>query len=72
MNFPSEKVIENLKKQYPEGCRVRLCQMNDIQAPAIGTEGTVRFVDDIGTIHVVWDTGSCLGIALGEDSCSRI
>ena len=34
-----------------------------------GTRGTVTAVDDIGTIHVKWDTGSSLGIAYGVDAC---
>jgi hypothetical protein len=29
----------------------------------------VTCVDDIGTIHVKWDTGSSLGIAYGADAC---
>ena len=41
--------------------------MDDIQAPPIGTLGTVKHVDDIGTIHVSWDTGSGLGVVFGED-----
>ena len=27
-----------------------------------GTQGTVRLVDDMGTIHVKWDDGSSLGM----------
>lgn len=38
----------------------------------VGTQGTVKFVDDIGTIHITWDCGSSLGIVYGEDSCHRI
>ena len=37
-----------------------------------GCRGTVRFVDDIGTIHVDWDCGSGLGVAYGEDSCRKV
>lgn len=32
-----------------------------------GTLGTVRMIDDMGTVHVSWDNGSTLG-ALVEDS----
>ncbi len=32
--------------------------MDDIQAPPVGTKGTVRGVDDIGSIMVSWDNGS--------------
>ena len=46
--------------------------MEDIQAPPIGTKGTVRGVDDIGSIMVSWDNGSSLSVAYGEDSCRRV
>ena len=40
-NFPNSKTVERLRKRYPEGCRVKLIQMDDIQAPPAGTCGTV-------------------------------
>ena len=66
----SKKVLDQLKAEYPSGARVRLVSMEDpyVSIP-IGTKGTVRNVDDIGTIHVHWDTGHHLGIAYGEDEC---
>lgn len=67
-----DATIERLRKEYPAGCRVRLERMNDVQAPPIGTEGTVIGVDDIGSIMVDWDNGSSLSVAYGEDRCSRI
>ena len=65
------EAVERLKKQYPAGCRVELLQMDDIQAPPVGTKGTVIGVDDIGSIMVRWDNGSGLSVAYGEDSCRR-
>ena len=47
--FPSRDVVESLRKHYPVGCRVELVRMDDPQAPPIGTKGTVRGVDDIGS-----------------------
>lgn len=44
-NFPNSKTVERLRKRYPEGCRVKLIQMDDIQAPPAGTCGTVSYVD---------------------------
>lgn len=32
-----------------------------------GDRGTIRFVDDVGTLHVEWDSGSSLGLIDGED-----
>lgn len=70
--FPSKAIVEHLRSVYRKGTRVRLDYMNDLQAPPEGTEGTVICVDDIGSIHVSWDTGSSLAVTYGEDSCSVI
>ena len=50
------------------GQRVRLVYTSDPYSdlPA-GSEGTVQFVDDLGTVHVAWDSGSTLGLIPGED-----
>ena len=64
--------IQFLKDLYSTGTRVKLVEMNDIQAPPIGTLGTVMYVDDIGTIHIKWDNGSTLGAAYPEDRVTKI
>ena len=64
-----ERSLEKLRKKYPEGARVELISMNDVQAPPKGTLGTVFYVDDIGTIHIRWDNGPSLGVVYGEDEC---
>ena len=66
------ETVELLRREYPVGCRGELLQMEDVQAPPIGTKGTVRGVDDIGSIMVRWDNGSSLSVVYGEDSCRRI
>ena len=66
------ETVERLRWEYPVGCRVELVQMDDVQAPPIGTKGTVRGVDDIGSIMVRWDNGCGLSMAYGEDMCRRI
>jgi len=50
------------------GDRVRLVACFDpyTQIPS-GTLGTVRFVDSMGTVHVVWDDGCSLGLIPDED-----
>lgn len=64
--------IEHIKKKYPENTRVKNLSMNDDYAVPPNTEGTVLFVDDIGTIHVRWDNGSSLGLIVGEDSFIKL
>jgi hypothetical protein len=66
-------ILEHLRSVYTPGTRVVLIKMNDPYTKLTpGTKGTVTGVDDIGTIHVNWDSGSSLGVAYGEDSCRKI
>lgn len=66
-------MIEYIKKSYPAGTRIELISMEDPFAPIYpGTRGTVRVVDDMGTIHVDWDNGRRLGLIPGEDSFNII
>ncbi len=72
MRFPDRKTVETLRTQFPVGCRVVLDRMEDAQAPALGTQGTCRGVDDTGNVMVSWDTGGSLNVAYGADSCHRV
>lgn len=72
MRFPSKEIVEWVRSQYPVGTRVELVQMDDIQAPLIGTKGTVTGVDDTASIMVKWDNGSHLSVVYGEDVCRNI
>ena len=65
--------VEDIKKTYPPGTRIELISMNDAYAPVpSGTRATVSFVDDIGTIHPIWDNGRTLGVIVGEDSFRKL
>ena len=73
-HFPSKKIVEQMRKDYPIGCRVELLHMGKDPYSMLkpGDQGTVRHVDDAGTIFVSWDCGSGLGVAYGEDSVRKI
>ena len=71
MRFPSKEMVERIRKEYPVGTLVELVRMDDPQAPPVGTKGTVRGVDYIGSIMVAWDNGCGLSVAYGEDICQR-
>ena len=63
------KIAQIYKEKYPPGTRVVLLNMgNDPRPIESGTRGTVRVVDDIGTIHCDFDNGRSLGMVPGEDS----
>jgi hypothetical protein len=65
----SEEAVAFLKKRFPAGTRVELIELDDPYNKKLttGDRGTVRLVDDIGTIHVDWDCGSRLGLIYYED-----
>ena len=66
MRLPSRKIVERVRQEYPAGTRVELLRMEDIQAPPLGTKGTVLGVDDTGSLLMRWDNGSGLNVVYGE------
>ena len=71
--FPSQEVVERVRKMYPKGCRVELISMDDPYSRlSPGDRGTVNMVDDTGTVFVSWDCGSSLGIIYGVDRIRKI
>lgn len=67
MNHPSKEIVEKIRREYPTGTRVELVRMVDVQAPPVGTFGTVMGVDDTGSLLVRWDNGSGLNVVHGQD-----
>lgn len=64
---------QRYKEAYPPGTRILLLSMgNDPNPVESGTRGTVRAVDDIGTLHCDFDNGRRLGIVPGEDSFRKL
>ena len=69
----TKEQIETLRLIYPAGTRLELVRMGDDPHPvAPGTKGTVRVVDDRGTIHMDWDNGRRIGLIPGEDVFRKI
>ena len=72
MDEMNRRRVEVLRNQYPAGCVVELISMDDEFAPPKGTRGKVIHVDDIGSIHIAWETGSTLGVVPGVDTVKRL
>lgn len=68
----SKERLQALRERFKPGTRVELLRMDDVQAPPIGTKGTVIGVDDIGSIMVNWDNGSGLSVSYSEDECKVV
>ena len=64
--------LRHLREAYPAGTRVELVRMDDVQAPAIGTRGTVTGVDDTGSLLVDWDNNSGLNVIWGVDVVRKV
>lgn len=68
MVFPSREQAEKIREEYPAGTRIEFVSTTDPYSRLQqGDLGTVRYVDDAGTIHINWDCGSSLGMVPGED-----
>ncbi len=68
----TEKQLEQLKSQYPEGTKLELVAMDDPHGVPAGTIGVVDFIDDAGQIHMKWQTGSCLALIPGVDCFRKV
>ena len=65
--LPRNEVMR-IRKDFPAGCRIVLDQMGSGIFPILeGAEGTVQYVDDRGTVHVVFDGGKWIGLVPGKD-----
>lgn len=70
--FIDKMTLEHLRDTYTKGTQVRLVSMDDPQAPPKNTLGIVSHVDDAGSIHVHWETGSSLAVIYGEDIIEKV
>ncbi|MGX7197958.1 DUF4314 domain-containing protein [Enterococcus olivae] len=68
----TKKQLDLLKEHYPVGTRIELLQMDDVQAPPIGTQGTILGIDDTGSIIVHWDSGSSLNLLFNIDRFQKV
>lgn len=67
--FEQDYILEAMDYSL-EGKKVKL--MSDLEdpstkAPKAGDEGTIKFVDNMGNIHVRWDNGGVLSLIPEED-----
>ena len=72
MTREEQRKVATTRLNYPPGTRLELISMDDPQAIPPGSRGTVDHVDDMGTIHMRWDSGRSLGLIPGEDSFRKL
>ena len=66
--YIDHNLVKRMKDTYTPGTRIQLDYMGDDPLPIPpGTKGTVRIVDDMGTVHCDFDNGRHLGLVPGED-----
>lgn len=64
---------QRYKELYPKGTRILLLHMGDDPRPVEDDmRGTVKYVDDMSTVHCRFDNGRQLGIIPGEDSFRKL
>ena len=66
--YIDHNLVKRMKDTYLPCTRIELDYMGDDPRPIPpGTKGTVRIVDDMGTVHCDFDNGRRLGLVPGED-----
>ena len=66
--YIDKNLVQRMKDTYKPGMRIELDFMGDDPRPIPpGTRGTVRTVDDMGTVHCSFDNGRHLGLVPEED-----
>lgn len=59
----TEQKLAELRDKYPNGTKIKLLKtMDDMQPIKVGEIGEVDFIDDAGSIHMLWDNGSTLAL----------
>lgn len=64
--------IDKIKKEYTEGTKVILLNMEGESQMPRGLKGEVDHVDDAGQIHVRWENGSSLAINAEVDTFHKV
>ncbi len=65
--------VKTIKQKYQPGTRIELINTDDPYTKLqSGDKGTVDHVDDIGQVHIVWDSGSRLALIPEKDRFKRL
>lgn len=59
--------VQQIKDRFTPGLKIKLINMAGESQMMPGITGTVDFVDDIGQIHMKWETGSGLPLNIEVD-----
>lgn len=66
-------IMKEEYRGFRPGDRLQMTECKDPYAPiSPGAKGTVAHIDDIGTLHMLWDDGRTLGVCLEEDAVRKI
>ena len=66
MTISNSYILEHREEMV--GLRIRCVHMYDPSPVEPNSLGTITYIDDMGTIHVKWDSGRTLGIVPEEDN----
>jgi hypothetical protein len=65
--------VNRIREEYPQGTRLELLEPleDEFSKLKVGDKGTVRGVDDEGSILMSWDIGSSLSLLVGIDKFKK-
>lgn len=59
--------VQQIKDKFTPGLKIKLISMAGEPQMKPGITGKVAFVDDIGQVHMKWETGSSLPLNIEVD-----
>ena len=63
----TRREINAIKRHFKPNTRIKLDHTDDPKSVPDGTMGTIKYIDDMGQIHVTWDNGSSIALIVGLD-----
>jgi hypothetical protein len=71
--FPSKAAVERVRQSYPQGTRIKVTSISDPYSKlTAGSQGTVDFVDDTGSLFCIFDNGEHIGLLYGIDGYYKV
>lgn len=70
---PTKACIKAMREAFPKDATIELIFMDDLyRSIPRGLKGQVEQVDDMGTIHTHWESGSSLGAVWNADVVKNV
>jgi len=73
MNFPTKEQVELVRQNYPKSTRIEVTHIDDPYSKlTAGSRGSVKFIDNTGSLFCDFDNGEHIGLLYGIDEYRKM